>query len=188
MPSNPEADLRARSLTESELAPSILLIDDDHDILDYYQDALATKGYRIQTASDGKEAVALAKWRRFDLILSDISMPGMDGITMLRVIRESNLDVPVILATSDPRAETAIRALEYGAFRYLTMPVPVAELRRVVEYGICLNRMARAKRRTCSGFRSRSVPSIPSRDSASSTSRVTATKCRTSSTHSSACR
>ena len=146
MPSNPEADLRARSLTESELAPSILLIDDDHDILDYYQDALATKGYRIQTASDGKEAVALAKWRRFDLILSDISMPGMDGITMLRVIRESNLDVPVILATSDPRAETAIRALEYGAFRYLTKPVPVAELRRVVEYGICLNRMARAKR------------------------------------------
>ena len=149
MPSHPEFDSRAKPSApsaDSELTPSILLIDDDQDILDYYRDALSQKGYRIQTASDGKEGVALARWRRFDVILSDISMPGMDGITMLRTIRESNLDVPVILATSDPRAETAIRAVEYGAFRYLTKPVNPSELRRVIEYGVCLNRMARAKR------------------------------------------
>lgn len=147
MPSHPEFDSRSVPPSpDAELAPSILLIDDDADILSYYKDALSTKGYRIQTASDGKEAVALARWRRFDVILSDISMPGMDGISMLRVIRESNLDVPVIFATSDPRAETAISALEYGALRYLTKPVKPAELRKVVEYGICLNRMARAKR------------------------------------------
>lgn len=131
---------------DAELAASILLIDDDAEILEYYRDALASRGYRIQTAADGKEAVSLARWRRFDVIVSDISMPGMDGIQLLRAIRESNLDVPVILATSDPRAETAIRAVEYGALRYLTKPVAPAELRKVVEYGICLNRMARAKR------------------------------------------
>jgi EAL domain-containing protein (putative c-di-GMP-specific phosphodiesterase class I)/ActR/RegA family two-component response regulator len=133
-------------VSEAELPASVLLVDDDQDILEYYSDVLKPKGYQVQTASDGKEAIALAKWRRYDVIVSDISMPGMDGITFLRTVRETNLDVPVILATADPRAETAIRAVEYGAFRYLTKPVGAADLRKVVEYAVCLNRMARAKR------------------------------------------
>src|SRR6201999_4355119 len=76
-------------------------------------------GYVAETAGDGAAASALLRDRQFDVILSDVHMPGLDGIELLRVVRERDLDVPVILLTGAPDVETAARALEYGAFRYL---------------------------------------------------------------------
>ena len=113
-------------------ASRILLVDDEPEIL--------------ESASDGTQALEMIKGMRYDLILSDISMPQMDGISLLRRIRETDLDVPVIFVTAAPAVETAMKAIEYGALRYLTKPVQPKALRQVVDYGIVVHRMTKAKR------------------------------------------
>ncbi len=125
---------------------SVLLIDDDPTALEFLRDALAATGHRIEAVSESARAATLIESKRFDVIVSDIAMPGLDGLELLRRVRQTDLDLPVVLVTGSPSAETAIRAMEFGAYRYLTKPVSVAELRRVVDYGITLYRMAWAKR------------------------------------------
>ena len=76
------------------------------------------------------------RWRKtkhFDAIVSDIAMPDMDGLALLRAIRETDLDVPMIFMTGSPALETAMEAIEYGAFRYLVKPVPPDALLEVVD-------------------------------------------------------
>lgn len=124
----------------------ILLVDDEPQILEFYTAVLSPKGYALETAGDGTEAVQKLATSRFDLIVSDVSMPGMDGLSLLSTVRATDLDVPVILITGGPSLETAMKALEYGALRYITKPVEPKALRAVVEYGIGLHRMARLKR------------------------------------------
>ncbi|NRA36344.1 MAG: EAL domain-containing protein [Polyangiaceae bacterium] len=107
---------------------------------------LTAKGYEVEEASDGKAAVARSEKGDFDVILSDIAMPGMDGIDLLRAVRRRNLDVPVVLITGEPAVSTAVKALKLGAFHYLTKPVELAELEEVIDKAACLHRMARMKR------------------------------------------
>lgn len=123
----------------------VLLVDDEIEILDFYKSALGDD-YELETASDGKKAAELIETGSFDVIVSDISMPGMDGMGLLRHIREFDLDVPVILVTGDPTVDTAMEAVQYGALRYLQKPVKPADLRKVVLYGFRMHEMARAKR------------------------------------------
>jgi len=100
----------------------------------------------VQTASNGKEAAERVKDGSFDVIVSDISMPEMTGIEFLKAVRAHDLDVPVILMTGDPGVESATRAVEYGAFRYLAKPVAVQELWETVHHAAKLHAMARLKR------------------------------------------
>jgi len=100
----------------------------------------------VQTASNGKEAAERVKDGSFDVIVSDISMPEMTGIEFLKAVRAHDLDVPVILMTGDPGLESATRAVEYGAFRYLAKPVAVQELWETVLHAAKLHSMARLKR------------------------------------------
>ena len=127
-------------------ASRILLVDDEPEILEFYRDSLENVSWVLDTATDGTHALELLKERRYDLIVSDISMPQMDGISLLRRIRETDLDVPVIFVTAAPAVETAMKAIEYGALRYLTKPVNPKALRQVVDYGIVVHRMTKAKR------------------------------------------
>jgi EAL domain-containing protein (putative c-di-GMP-specific phosphodiesterase class I) len=97
-------------------------------------------------AVDGERAAELARENEYDVIVSDIAMPGMDGLQLLRTVRESNLDVPVVLITASPALETAVRAMEHGALRYLTKPVDLVALEEVVEYATRLYHIAQLKR------------------------------------------
>src|SRR5262245_18971019 len=124
----------------------ILLVDDEEEVLEFYKDTLENVSWTLETASDGQAELELLRDKRYDLILSDISMPQMDGIQLLRRIRETDLDVPVIFVTAAPAVETAMKAIEYGALRYLTKPVQPKALRQVVDYGIVVHRMTKAKR------------------------------------------
>ena len=98
-----------------------------------YARALAAAGHKVSVAHDGREAAALAKATAFDVIVSDIAMPDMDDLALLRTVRENDLDVPMIFMTGSPNMETIVEALEYGVFRYLTKPVDGPELVSVVE-------------------------------------------------------
>ncbi|MEO8901645.1 MAG: EAL domain-containing protein [Polyangiaceae bacterium] len=124
---------------------SVLVVDDDPDVLRGVVRLLQSKGYSVTPASNGADAARSLVGRSFDVIISDIKMPGMDGIQLLREVREHDLHVPVVLVTGEPAVSTAVQALEYGAFHYLTKPVDTEALLRAVTRAVSMHRMARVK-------------------------------------------
>jgi EAL domain-containing protein (putative c-di-GMP-specific phosphodiesterase class I)/CheY-like chemotaxis protein len=124
----------------------VLVVDDEPVTARGYARLLAAEGYDVTVAHAGQEAAALAASRGFDVIVSDLAMPDMDGLGLLRAIRRADLDVPMIFLTGSPALESAVRAIEYGAFRYLTKPVATAELVDVVGRAVRLHRLARVRR------------------------------------------
>jgi EAL domain-containing protein (putative c-di-GMP-specific phosphodiesterase class I) len=131
----------------------ILLVDDEQSIARAYARTLGAAGFSVQTASDGREAAAAARQRSFDVIVSDIAMPEMNGIELLRAVREHDLDVPVVLMTGGPAVDSAVRAMEYGALRYLIKPIDPGELEEVVTRAVRLHQMAKIKREALEMFR-----------------------------------
>jgi DNA-binding NtrC family response regulator len=135
------------SNVEVARARHVLLVDDDQSVVRSLSRILRARGYLTSTASNGEEAVRLVTQVDFDAILTDIAMPGMDGIALLREIRNHDLHVPVILVTGEPAVDTAVQALEYGALHYLTKPVPMDALERVLDKAVHLHRMAHVRQR-----------------------------------------
>ena len=124
----------------------VLLVDDDPHVRYGYARLLRSIHCEVVTAENGFEAVERLDQCPCDLILSDICMPGMTGIEFLMAVRSRDLDVPVILMTGAPGFETAIEAVEYGAFRYLIKPVSMAELTQVIQRALRLHKLAVLKR------------------------------------------
>ena len=124
----------------------ILVVDDDSDVRFVVCELLRTGGYDVLEAADGSSALGLVAEREVDVILSDIKMPDLDGIELLRTLREREQDVPVLLMTGGPTVETAIQAVELGALRYLVKPIDAEGLRGAVEAAIRVHRLARWKR------------------------------------------
>ena len=141
----PEADAATRGL--------VLLVDDEQSIARAYAWTLGAAGFAVEIAFDGKAAAAAARERHFDVIVSDIAMPEMNGLELLRSVREHDLDVPFVLMTGGPAVESAVRAVEYGALRYLIKPVSAGELEEVVARAVRLHQMARIKREALEMFR-----------------------------------
>src|SRR5262245_53008431 len=130
-----------------DAAPArVLVVDDEPVTARGYARALTAAGYNVTVAHDGREAAALTKSQTFEVIVSDIAMPDMDGLALLRTIRQADLDVPMIFMTGSPAIESAVQAIEYGAFRYLLKPVAPAALLDVVERGVRVHRLARVRR------------------------------------------
>ncbi len=136
----------------------VLLVDDDEGVRVAYARVLRNKGHQVTTAPDGAEAIAKVASTSFDVILSDIAMPGMDGLEFLRTVREHDLDVPVVLITGGPDLAQAIRAVEYGAFRYLPKPVDTETLVDVVERAARLHLVAKLKRQALAFVESSGPP------------------------------
>jgi EAL domain-containing protein (putative c-di-GMP-specific phosphodiesterase class I) len=124
----------------------VLLVDDDPAVMRAYRAVLTRHGATVNTASNGREAAGQVKAGSFDVIVSDVSMPEMSGIDFLKVVRAHDLDVPVILMTGEPSLESAVRAVEYGAFRYMAKPVASQELWDTVLRAARLHAMAKLKR------------------------------------------
>ena len=121
----------------------VLIVDDEASIRFGVSEALRLRGYEVEAVGDGKEALARLAARPFEAVLSDISMPGMSGVELLRRVRTLDFDLPVILLTGDPRLETAIEAVEAGALRYLQKPVAIGEIESALESAVRLCRIAR---------------------------------------------
>ncbi len=125
---------------------TVLLVDDDLAVAAAYERLLRKAGYSVEALHDGQKAVARCQQRGFDVIVSDVRMPGMSGLELLRAIRERDLDVPVIIMTGSPEVQSATEAIEHGAFRYLTKPIEFAEFLSVVARALRLHQMARVRR------------------------------------------
>lgn len=126
--------------------PRILVVDDEDEIRRVFSMVLEPEGYEVETAGDGLTAADLFRERPFDAVLTDLTMPGLDGVDLLRAIRQVDLDVPVVIITAAPSLESAIRAVEYGALRYIVKPVRRADLLKVVQEAVRLHQIARLKR------------------------------------------
>ena len=124
---------------------NVLICDDQPDIVNALKIYLAPEGYRLLEAYNGREAVELARNQDIHLILLDVMMPGMDGITATARIREFS-NVPIILLTAKSETEDKVLGLNVGADDYITKPfVPVEVLARVRSQ---LRRYARLGSRT----------------------------------------
>jgi EAL domain-containing protein (putative c-di-GMP-specific phosphodiesterase class I)/CheY-like chemotaxis protein len=124
----------------------VLIVDDEPDLLELYAHVLGQSGFETEQAPNGSEALRLVRAGSFDVVLSDINMPGMDGLSLLRLVRETDLDVPILLITGNPAIESAVQAVEYGALRYLIKPVDMMGLVRTVTEASRLGKIARLKR------------------------------------------
>jgi EAL domain-containing protein (putative c-di-GMP-specific phosphodiesterase class I) len=131
----------------------VLLVDDEPTIVRGYARILNAAGFDVKVAHDGREAAQMAREQAFDVIVSDIAMPEMNGLQMLRSVREHDLDVPVILMTGGPAVESAVQAIEYGALRYLIKPVEPRQLEETVARAVRLHQMAKIKREALEMFR-----------------------------------
>ena len=100
----------------------ILIIDDDAAVRDSIERVLRTAGYTVQGASTGEEGLVLARGGAFDVILSDMRMPGMSGLDVLRQLRESRVDSVFIIMTGFGTVETAVEAMKLGAVDFVQKP------------------------------------------------------------------
>jgi EAL domain-containing protein (putative c-di-GMP-specific phosphodiesterase class I) len=124
----------------------ILVVEDDRSLQEAYADILLDAGFDVVAASDGRNALRALEADPFDVVLSDVTMPGETGVDLLRAVRERDLDVPVVLVTGNPSVETAVQAVEMGALHYLLKPVSSADLLKAIGNAARLRRLAMVKR------------------------------------------
>ncbi|MBK5257296.1 MAG: EAL domain-containing response regulator [Vicinamibacteria bacterium] len=125
---------------------TVLVVDDDSDVRFVVASGLRQAGFSVEEAETGEVALQKLSQGRAEAVISDISMPGLSGVEMLRLIRARDLDIPVVLLTGRPSLETAIEAVEGGALRYLKKPAAVAEITVAMDEAVRLGRLARWRR------------------------------------------
>lgn len=136
-----------------------LVVDDDVPLLQACARVLSRAGFEVTAATTGGEAVALIRERPpFDVILSDISIPDLDGVALLGEVRRLDPDARVVLMTGGPTVETAMKAVELGAFRYLPKPVEPALLVEVATRAVQLRKLAGLQREAVQIVRAGGVP------------------------------
>jgi DNA-binding NtrC family response regulator len=123
---------------------NVLVVDDDALLRRALTDRLGFWGHAVTEAADGAEAMDALLRRRFDLVLLDLSMPGMSGLEVLRRLREEGSDVDVVILTAHGSIESAIEAMKQGAIDFLLKPADLELLKRIVERTLDRRRLERA--------------------------------------------
>ncbi len=130
-------------------SPRILVVDDEADIRGLLSEILAEEGYEIEVAADAASARRAAARQEPDLVLLDIWMPDMDGITLLREWNEKNsLHCPVVMLSGHGTVETAVEATRLGAFDFVEKPLSIAKLLRTAERALEAGKRRRQAQRT----------------------------------------
>ncbi|WP_321532034.1 sigma-54 dependent transcriptional regulator [uncultured Desulfuromonas sp.] len=110
----------------------ILVVDDEQSMREFLSIMLSREGYQVELASDGQHACQLIDKTVYDLILSDIRMPNLDGLSLLARVKEQGTDTTVIMMTAFSTTEQAVEAMKQGAYDYLTKPFKNDEIRLVI--------------------------------------------------------
>src|SRR5882672_3216785 len=132
-PSRPAAAVLAE---EPRPQPRILVVDDEPHVVQIFQDLLAQRGYEVSSSSNGDDAIVKVTTGRFDLVLTDINLPGVDGLEVVRAAKAADKDTCVILITGYASTTTAIDALRQGAYDYITKPFDLWETAKAIERGL----------------------------------------------------
>jgi DNA-binding NtrC family response regulator len=124
----------------------VMVVDDDADTLSLLREVVAKEGYQVETAEDAETALQkLSEWQP-DLVITDIHMPGKDGLALLAAVREKAPDILVILLTAYGSLKTAVDAIKAGAFDYLSKPFVVDDIRLVVRRALEHKKLVRENR------------------------------------------
>ena len=113
--------------------PSILVVDDELLIRDLLYDFFSGQGWQISLAENGEKALDILHDRNIDLVLTDIKMPEMDGLTLTNRVREKYPSIPVVVMTGYPSVDTAIQALRSKVVDYIVKPFNINQLYKVIE-------------------------------------------------------
>ena len=112
---------------------NILAVDDEEPFRRLLKKELTRKGYAVEVASDGSEALRILRDRVFDVILLDVVMPGTDGISLMKKLKEDSSSPAIIVLTGKATVEMAVEAMKNGAYDYLTKPYKLDELSIVID-------------------------------------------------------
>ena len=111
----------------------VLVVDDEQNSREGLSKILTKEGYKVHIAEDGEKALQEAEDYKFDLIITDLRMPDMDGIEVLKKVREKNKNIGVVIVTAYGEVNSYLTAMNLGAFEYLNKPIHLEELRRVIK-------------------------------------------------------
>src|SRR5256886_15512639 len=125
---------------------SILVVDDEENLRNLLTKILREDGYAVETAADGEEGLAKYKAGRYQLVLLDLKLPKLDGMSVLRSIKEFNPDALVIIITAFSTIDTAIQAIKLGAYHYVGKPFRPEELMIVVNQALERSRLMQENR------------------------------------------
>lgn len=111
----------------------ILIVEDDEYVLESIKLLLSKEGYDVATATDGPAAIELFKKRQYDLVITDIKMPQMDGMELLQRLKNESPDISVIMMTAFGSIKNAVEAMKMGACDYITKPISSEEIKLVIQ-------------------------------------------------------
>ena len=117
-------------------APIILVIDDDKLVRWSVSMVLGRAGYRVREVATGSDGLAAVRDCPPDLVLLDISLPDMDGLSVLEAIRRVHPELPVLMMTAEPNAETREQAIRLGAYAHLEKPCDAAALQDAISQAL----------------------------------------------------
>ena len=110
----------------------ILVVDDEPNLRRVLSAQLERDGYEVHTAEDGEQALGILKEHHIDLVITDLRMPKIDGMELLRRAQKLDAELPVVMITAHGTVDNAVEALKTGAFDYLTKPFDQVEVRTIV--------------------------------------------------------
>jgi DNA-binding NtrC family response regulator len=129
------------------MKPSILIVDDDEVIQETLFDVLKKKGYDVFLASSGRETLETIKKNAIDLVLLDMKLPDVDGLDVLKRVKELDSEILVIMMTAYSDIQTAVAAMKSGAYHYINKPFELDELKLLIEKGLETKRLINEVRR-----------------------------------------
>lgn len=141
----------------------LLVVDDEEALRQFLAELFGHEGYEVSTCGNAREALQRLDQKSFDLLVSDIKMPEMDGLELLRRVRVAHPEMPVVMMTGHGTVENAIQALNLGAFNFIRKPFAIDEILKVVQKGLEVSRPYRLGRGLLPYLRVQSLIRIPSR-------------------------
>jgi len=111
---------------------SILVVDDERDVCEFLERFLGSEGHYVRTINDSTAAVEALKKTVYNLIILDLSMPGLTGMELLRKVRDADPDIAAVIITGNPSVESASESIEHGVSAYIRKPFTLDELRTVL--------------------------------------------------------
>lgn len=126
----------AKTLKRAEVkdpAASILCVDDEEVVLDSFRKVLVPAGYSVDTVQTGQEALGLAQTRHYDFVFTDLKMPVMDGVEVVKSAKHMRPDIDIIIITGYATVETAVECMKHGAMDYVQKPFTEGELLEFVK-------------------------------------------------------
>ena len=131
------------SILTQDVMNGILLVDDDDRLRSSFENLLSMEGYTVRSAASGEAALAMADEAMPEAVIMDVRMPGMDGLATLRLLREREPRLPVIIMTAFSTTESAIEATKLGAFDYILKPFDIPDVLALLEKALEAGRAMR---------------------------------------------